>query len=207
MNPDVFRAMSDTTIPVSEVLAGIDAAVAAGLSPIKINTVVQRGRNDHTLVDVARRFRGTGIVVRFIEYMDVGTTNGWNLAAVVPAREILERIDREFPLEPIDATYSGEVARRWRYRDGSGEIGVIASVTEPFCGACTRARLSADGHLYTCLFATQGTDLRPALRGGATDAELAELIASVWRNRNDRYSEIRAEGPKRRRIEMSYIGG
>ena len=204
----VFRRMNDADFPVSRVLEGIDAALAAGLAPVKVNAVVHRGVNDHTLVDLARHFRGTGVVVRFIEYMDVGTTNGWRMDDVVPAAEIVARLDAELPLEPLPPRYPGEVARRYRYADGSGEIGVIASVTQPFCGACTRARLSAEGKLYTCLFATAGTDLRAALRGGATDDELLRLLAGVWGAREDRYSEVRtaatAGAPK---VEMSYIGG
>lgn len=201
----VFRRMSDTDVPVTTVLAGIDAARAAGLSPIKVNAVVQRGVNDAGIVDLARRFRGTGVTVRFIEYMDVGTTNGWQPSDVLPAREILRRIGEVFPLEPV--TGAGGVAERHRYVDGGGEVGVIASVTEPFCGSCTRARLSADGHLYTCLFATRGVDLRPVLRSGEPDAELRRVIESAWEKRDDRYSEERAEGREGSRIEMSYIGG
>ncbi|MGH2705557.1 MAG: GTP 3',8-cyclase MoaA [Actinomycetota bacterium] len=204
----VFRAITDAAVPVATVLAGIDAAAAAGLSPVKINTVVKRGVNEESILPLARRFRGTGHVVRFIEYMDVGHTNGWRREQVVPAAEIVAMIDAEMPLEPAEAAYRGEVARRWRYRDGSGEVGVIASVTAPFCGDCTRARISADGKLYTCLFATAGHDLRPLLRGGASDDELFEAIAGVWGMRTDRYSEIRSEQtaswPK---VEMSYIGG
>jgi cyclic pyranopterin phosphate synthase len=170
--------------------------------------VVRRGMNEHTVVDMARRFKGTGHIVRFIEYMDVGTTNGWRLDDVVPAREIVEMIDAEMPIEPIEPNYESEVANRYRYRDGSGEIGIIASVTQPFCGTCTRARLSADGSLYTCLFATVGHDLRAALRSGASDDDLSRLIAGVWARRGDRYSEIRSAAtaslPK---VEMSYIGG
>jgi cyclic pyranopterin phosphate synthase len=206
----VFRRMNDADFPVSRVLEGIDAALAAGLAPVKVNAVVHRGVNDHTLVDLARHFRGTGVVVRFIEYMDVGTTNGWRMDDVVPAAEIVARLDRELPLEPLPARYPGEVARRYRYADGSGEVGVIASVTQPFCGACTRARLSAEGKLYTCLFATAGTDLRAALRGGATDEELLALLAGVWGAREDRYSEVRTAataGARAPKVEMSYIGG
>ena len=208
LDPDVFAAMSDTTIPVADVLAGIDAARAAGLSPIKINAVVRRSVNDGSVLELARRFRGTGISVRFIEFMDVGSTNGWDKSDVVPARELVERIDAEFPLEPIEAAYAGEVARRYRYRDGAGEVGIIASVTAPFCGDCSRARLSADGHLYTCLFATRGVDLRPVLRATPDDdAGLRRLLADTWRAREDRYSEIRHEGVSEPKIEMSYIGG
>jgi cyclic pyranopterin phosphate synthase len=202
-----FRAMNDVDFPVARVLEGIDAAAAAGL-PVKVNAVVKRGVNDDGVVEMARRFRGTGHSLRFIEYMDVGATNGWRLDDVVPASEIVERIDAVFPLEPVDAAYRGEVAQRFRYRDGAGEIGVIASVTQPFCGDCTRARISAEGKLYTCLFAVRGTDLRALLRGGATDDDLRDAITAVWAARTDRYSEIRTERTSDLpRIEMSYIGG
>jgi cyclic pyranopterin phosphate synthase len=204
----VFRAMNDVDFPVARVLEGIEAAGAAGLGPVKVNMVVKRGANDGSIVEMARHFRGTGHILRFIEYMDVGQTNGWRMDDVVSAEEIVAAIDRELPLEPIDRNYPGEVARRWRYRDGSGEIGVIASVTQPFCGACTRARLSAEGRLFTCLFATRGHDLRALVRGGAGDDELAERISGIWTARRDRYSEIRsAETVSRPRVEMSYIGG
>ncbi len=202
-----FRAMNDVDFPVARVLEGIDAAAAAGL-PVKVNAVVKRGVNDDGVVEMARRFRGTGHSLRFIEYMDVGATNGWRLDDVVPASEIVERIDAVFPLEPVDAAYRGEVAQRFRYRDGAGEIGVIASVTQPFCGDCTRARISAEGKLYTCLFAVRGTDLRALLRGGATDDDLRDATTAVWAARTDRYSEIRTERTSDLpRIEMSYIGG
>ncbi|HEY7562230.1 MAG TPA: GTP 3',8-cyclase MoaA [Gaiellaceae bacterium] len=208
LDDEVFRAMNDVDVPVERVLAGIDAAVAAGLEPVKVNVVVKRGLNEDGIVPLARAFRGTGVVLRFIEYMDVGHTNGWRLDDVVPAAEIVETIAAEFPLEPVASSYRGEVANRYRYADGAGEIGVIASVTQPFCGDCTRARLSADGKLYTCLFAVRGHDLRALLRGGASDAELAEAIADVWRARGDRYSELRsAATPDPARVEMSYIGG
>jgi cyclic pyranopterin phosphate synthase len=204
----VFRRMNDADFPVAKVLSGIEAAAAAGLRPLKINVVVRRGINDHTLVDVARHFKGTGHVVRFIEYMDVGTTNGWRMEEVVSGREIVERIGRELPLEPIGSGYRGEVARRFAYQDGGGEIGVITSVSQPFCGDCTRARLSAEGKLYTCLFARSGTDLRTPLRQGAGVVELGEIVRSVWSAREDRYSEVRSEQTRgQRRIEMSYIGG
>jgi len=203
-----FRAMGDTDTPVAQVLDGIEAASRAGLAPVKVNAVVRRGMNEHAILDLARHFRGTGHIVRFIEYMDVGATNGWRMDDVVPAAEIVERIGREFPLEPVDPNYAGEVAERWRYRDGAGEIGVIASVTQAFCRDCTRLRLSTDGKLYTCLFATEGHDLRALLRGGADDATIARAAAAVWRGRTDRYSELRtAATPRERRIEMSYIGG
>jgi GTP 3',8-cyclase len=208
LDDDVFRAMNDTGFPVARVLEGIDAAEAAGLSPVKVNVVVKGGVNDDGVLAMAERFRGTGHVLRFIEYMDVGHSNGWRLDEVVPGAEIVATIDAEFPLEPVDENYPGEVARRWRYVDGGGEIGVITSVTHPFCGACTRARLSADGRLYTCLFAVRGHDLRALVRDGASDDELSSAIGAIWGARTDRYSEIRSEAtaglPK---VEMSYIGG
>jgi cyclic pyranopterin phosphate synthase len=192
---------------VARVLAGIDAAQAAGL-PVKVNTVVQRGVNERSVADMAGHFRGTGIIVRFIEYMDVGTTNGWRLDDVVPADEILERIGERWPLEAVPPNYPGEVATRYRYTDGEGEVGVIASVTRPFCGGCTRARLSAEGELFTCLFAATGADLRAPLRAGASDDELAGRLAAIWGRRSDRYSEIRgAETRDLPRVEMSHIGG
>ncbi len=207
LDDEVFRTMNDVDFPVARVLGGIDAAAAAGL-PVKINVVVKRGQNDGSVVDIARRFKGTGHAVRFIEFMDVGATNGWRLDDVVPATEIVSTIGAEFPLEPVDAAYRGEVAQRYRYRDGGGEIGVIASVTQPFCGDCTRVRLSADGKLYTCLFAVRGHDLRTVLRSGATDAELDDAIRAVWERRADRYSERRTEATSSlRKVEMSYIGG
>ncbi len=203
-----FRAMNDVDFPVARVLEGIEAAADAGLTPVKVNAVVKRGVNENGVVPMARAFRGTGHVVRFIEYMDVGSTNGWRLDDVVPAAEIVARIDEVFPLEPVPPRYPGEVARRYRYRDGAGEIGVIASVTQPFCGDCTRARLSAEGKLYTCLFASRGHDLRALLRRGASDDELAGLIERIWRRRADRYSELRtAETAALPKVEMSYIGG
>jgi GTP 3',8-cyclase len=202
-----FRAMNDVDFPLERVLAGIEAAAAAGLA-VKVNTVVKRGLNEDSVLPLARYFRGSGHTLRFIEYMDVGHTNGWRLDDVVPAAEIVHLLDAEFGLEPVEPAYRGEVARRWHYRDGGGEVGVIASVTQPFCGDCTRARLSAEGRLYTCLFAIKGHDLRAVLRGGASDAELSEAIAAIWTRRTDRYSEIRSEAtaslPK---VEMSYIGG
>lgn len=203
-----FRRMNDVDFPVAKVLAGIEAAHAAGLAPIKINMVTKRGVNESSIVPMARYFKGTGMTLRFIEFMDVGSTNGWRLDDVVPAREIVATIDREMPLEPVGPTYRGEVAARYRYTDGTGEIGVISSVTQPFCADCTRARLSADGALYTCLFATQGHDLRALLRGGKTDEEIASAIASVWTERSDRYSELRSgETAGLHKIEMSFIGG
>ncbi len=205
---EVFRRMSGGHSDPRRVLEGIEAAERAGLVPVKINCVVQRGVNDHLVVELARLFQGTGRILRFIEFMDVGTRNEWELSKVVPAAEIVERIDRELPLEPVDPAYRGEVARRYRYRDGSGEIGVIASVTRPFCGDCTRARLTADGRLVTCLFATGGTDLKALLRGGASDGELRERIAEVWSGRRDRYSEERSRlSRERRRLEMFQLGG
>ena len=207
LDDEVFRTMNDVDFPVARVLAGIDAAAAAGL-PVKVNVVVKRGLNEGSVVDIARRFRSTGHVVRFIEYMDVGHSNGWRMDDVVPAEEIVQTIGAEFPLEPVEPSYRGEVAQRYRYRDGEGEIGVIASVTQPFCGDCTRARLSADGKLYTCLFAVRGHDLRAVLRSGATDEELDAAIRAVWERRTDRYSELRTEETSRlRKVEMSYIGG
>jgi cyclic pyranopterin phosphate synthase len=190
------------------VLNGIDAAAAAGLSPVKINMVVKRGVNEDSVVPMARHFRGSGHIVRFIEYMDVGATNGWRMDDVVPSAEIIGMIGAEMPVEPLEPNYTGEVAGRWRYRDGSGEIGVISSVTQAFCRTCTRARLSTEGMLYTCLFATAGYDLRAMLRDQSSDAEIASAIARIWQVRADRYSEIRtAETAKLRKIEMSYIGG
>jgi cyclic pyranopterin phosphate synthase len=203
-----FMRMNDVGFPVSRVLDGVAAAEAAGLASIKINTVVRRGLNEHAILELADHFRGTRMPVRFIEYMDVGHTNGWRMDDVVPAAEIVARIDARWPLEPVDPDYRGEVARRYRYRDGAGEIGVISSVTQPFCGDCTRARLSADGSLYTCLFASAGHDLRGLLRSDATDADLADAIRAIWTGRSDRYSELRSldtvELPK---VEMSFIGG
>ena len=204
----VFKCMNDVDFPVARVLAGIEAAKAVGLAPVKVNMVVRRGLNEDSIVPMARFFRERGDILRFIEYMDVGHTNGWKLDDVVPAREIIRRIDAELPVEPVDPNYRGEVAERWRYRDGSGEIGVIASVTQPFCADCTRARLSAEGGLYTCLFATAGHDLRGLLRGGASDEALREAVDAVWRARADRYSELRtAETAGLHKIEMSFIGG
>ena len=204
----LFREMNDADFPVDRVLAGIDAAAAAGL-PVKVNAVVKRGVNDSEIVGLARHFRGTGHVLRYIEYMDVGATNGWRLDDVVPAAEIVAAVDAAFPLEPIEPAYRGEVARRWRYRDGAGEIGVISSVTQPFCGDCTRARISAEGRLYTCLFASRGHDLRALIRSRPDDAVLHDAIARVWTKRADRYSELRTArtDPSEPRVEMSYIGG
>jgi GTP 3',8-cyclase len=204
----VFRAMNDVDFPVARVLEGIEAAQRAGLAPIKINVVVKRGMNDHTILDMARRFHGSGLILRFIEYMDVGTTNGWRLDDVVSAAEIFETIHAQLPLEPLDANYRGEVAQRYRFRDGGGEIGIIASVTQPFCGDCTRARLASDGQLFTCLFATTGRDLRSLVRAGKSDAEIADFLRGVWRLRDDRYSELRTELTQPvSKVEMSHIGG
>jgi cyclic pyranopterin phosphate synthase len=203
-----FRAMNDADFPVAKVLDGIDAAAAAGLAPLKINMVVKRGTNESSIVPMARRFKGSGHIVRFIEYMDVGATNGWRMDDVVPSANVVRAIDAELPLEIADPNYAGEVAQRWRYQDGSGEIGVISSVTQAFCGTCTRARLSTDGKLYTCLFATEGYDLRALLREGFDDAQIGNAIAAVWRGRADRYSEIRTANTLRiPKVEMSYIGG
>ncbi len=219
-----FRRMSDADYPVARVLEGIDAASAAGFGPVKVNMVVKRGENDHAIEPMARHFRGSGHILRFIEFMDVGASNGWKLDEVVPSGEIIARLHAHFPLEAIDPNYPGEVAERWRYCDGTGEIGVISSVTQAFCATCTRIRLSTEGKLYTCLFAQSGHDLRTLLRGGADDGALDAAIAAVWGQREDRYSEIRGANTDfastdfsaadftsadaaPRRIEMSYIGG
>src|SRR5919108_46544 len=203
-----FRAMNDAEFPVARVLEAIDVAAAEGLTPVKINMVVKRGVNDHDIVRMAEHWRGTGHIVRFIEYMDVGSTNGWRMDDVVPSAEVVKRISARWPLEPADANYAGEVAERWRYVDGGGEIGVISSVTQAFCSTCTRMRLSTEGSLFTCLFAQSGHDLKALLRGGASDEEIRNEIAAVWQARADRYSEIRtAETAKQKKVEMSYIGG
>jgi cyclic pyranopterin phosphate synthase len=203
-----FRAMNDANFPVAKVIEGIEAAAGAGLAPIKINMVVKRGVNDGGIVQMAERWRGTGNIVRFIEYMDVGSTNGWRMDEVVPSSEVVERISRRWPLEPIDPNYPGEVAERWRYADGAGEIGVISSVTQAFCATCTRMRLSTEGSLYTCLFAQGGHDLKGLLRAGASDEALRNEIAAVWLKRADRYSEIRtSQTSSLKKVEMSYIGG
>jgi cyclic pyranopterin phosphate synthase len=205
----VFRRMNGGRAGVAHVLEGIEAAGRAGFHPIKINAVVQRGVNDHTFVELARFCKARGYIARFIEYMDVGNLNGWTPEQVLPADEIVARIDAELPLEPLEPNYPGEVALRYRYRDGGGEIGVIASVTRPFCGACTRLRLSAEGELYTCLFAARGTDLKGPLRAGASDEEIEQIVRGVWRKRADRYSEIRASlrAPRAHKVEMFHIGG
>ncbi len=206
MDEPTFQRMNDVGFPVSTVLEAIETAAEAGLGPIKVNAVIKRGVNEHAVLDMARHFRGTGHIVRFIEYMDVGNTNGWRLDDVVPAREMIEAIDREFPLEAVPPNYPGEVANRFLYRDGQGEVGVIASVTQPFCGSCTRARVSAEGVLYTCLFAASGTSLRDVIRSGG---DVGQTIDEVWAKRDDRYSEIRSANTSRLAVpvEMSYIGG
>lgn len=204
----LFRRMNDANYPVAKVLEGIAAADAAGLGPIKVNMVVKRGTNDGDIEPMASHFRHSGHILRFIEFMDVGASNGWNMGEVLPSQDIITRIDRLYPLQAVDPNYSGEVAERWRYQDGGGEIGVISSVTQAFCATCTRVRLSTEGKLYTCLFAQHGHDLRSLLRAGADDAALDAAIAQVWQSRDDRYSEIRtAETAARQKIEMSYIGG
>jgi cyclic pyranopterin phosphate synthase len=208
----IFRRMNDVDFPVADVLAGIDAARTAGLGPIKVNMVVKRGTNDQEIVPMARHFRGSGVILRFIEYMDVGSTNGWRMDHVLPSAQVLERIDAVHPLEAIDPNYSGETAERWRYRDGGGEIGLISSVTQAFCHDCNRARLSTEGKLYLCLFASHGHDLRALLRGGASDEQIAGAIGLIWQDRADRYSEQRSAMPAdaiggERRVEMHYIGG
>lgn len=204
----IFRQMNDADFPVADVLAGIEAADVAGLRPLKINMVVRKGINDQEIVPMADHFRGTGHILRFIEFMDVGASNGWQLQDVLPSAEVVARIHAALPLEPIDPNYEGEVAERWRYLDGAGEIGVISSVTQPFCANCTRARLSTEGRVYTCLFAHAGHDLRALLRGGADDRALEAAIGTIWRARDDRYSELRSsQTAGLRKIEMSYIGG
>ena len=208
LDDTVFKRMNDADYPVTKVLDGIEAAAACGLAPVKVNMVVKRGSNDHEILPMARHFRGSGHILRFIEYMDAGNANGWCMDQVVPSAEVVRRIATEFPLDAIDPNYSGEVAERWRYRDGAGEIGVISSVTQAFCSACTRIRLSTDGKLYTCLFASSGHDLRKLLRDGASDDELTTAITRIWQARDDRYSELRGAGiPVTHKIEMSYIGG
>jgi GTP 3',8-cyclase len=203
-----FRAMNDADFPVAKVLEGIEAAAAAGLAPVKINMVVKRGVNDHDVVRMAEHWRGTGHIMRFIEYMDVGSSNGWRMDDVIPSAQVVRRIGERWPLEPVGANYPGEVAERWRYLDGAGEIGVISSVTQAFCASCNRMRLSTEGSLYTCLFAQSGHDLKALLRGGASDEQIRNQIAAVWQRRSDNYSEVRtAETARQRKVEMSYIGG
>ena len=204
----IFKAMNDVDFPVERVLEGIAHASSVGLNPIKVNMVVKRGLNDQDIVPMAKYFKGSGHILRYIEYMDVGATNGWKMDDVVPSAEVVSRIHADMPLEVADPNYTGEVAERWRYQDGSGEVGVISSVTQAFCRTCTRARLSTEGKLYTCLFATQGHDIRHLLRGGASDMEILDSIFGVWRARDDRYSEIRSDATiKLKKVEMSYIGG
>jgi GTP 3',8-cyclase len=208
----IFTQMSGGFSALEQVLQGIDAAIAAGLAPVKINAVIERGVNDHTVLDLVERFRHMPVIVRFIEFMDVGNRNAWRPEMVVPSRELVERIGARWPMHPISENYRGEVAKRWRFDDGVGEIGFISSVSQPFCGTCSRARLSSEGKFYTCLFATQGLDLREALRGGATDADLTQMIRGTWRERTDRYSELREtlrqdQSPAAQKIEMYYIGG
>lgn len=204
----VFKRMNDADYPVGKVLAGIEAAAACGLAPVKVNMVVKRGSNDHEILPMARHFRGSGHILRFIEYMDAGNANGWRMDEVMPSADVIRRIAAEFPLEAIDPNYPGEVAERWHYRDGGGEIGVISSVTQAFCSGCTRLRLSTDGKLYTCLFAVSGHDLRKLLRDDSGDENVAAAITRIWQARDDRYSELRAAGvPVTHKIEMSYIGG
>ncbi|MBY0368894.1 MAG: radical SAM protein, partial [Burkholderiaceae bacterium] len=209
----VFQRMNDVGFPVAEVLEGIRAAQAVGLGPIKVNMVVQRGVNDDQILPMARHFRGSGVVLRFIEFMDVGATNGWRMEQVLPSAEVMRRIAAEFPLVPLSSSAPGETAERWAYADGSGEVGFISSVTQAFCGNCNRARLSTEGQLYTCLFATRGHDLRGLLRGAAPvdDGQLSAAVAAVWAGRTDRYSQLRGRGAPTpdgpRRVEMHYIGG
>jgi GTP 3',8-cyclase len=211
LDPDVFARMSGGFGALNQVLNGIEAAIAAGLSPIKVNAVIERGLNDHTALDLVERFRGSSVIVRFIEFMDVGNRNKWRPELVVPSRELAARIHERWPMRPISQNYPGEVAQRWRFDDGAGEVGFISSVTQPFCGACSRARLSSEGKFYTCLFATQGLDLRAALRAGTSDADMLQLIRGAWGVRTDRYSELREElrraEPDTKKIEMNYIGG
>lgn len=211
LDETVFSLMSGGRGDFKKVLDGIEAAEKAGIDPIKINVVVQRGVNDHAIIDLLRHFRGTGHIVRLIEFMDVGNRNGWRMDQVVPSRELLKAVVEHWPLTAVGRNYAGEVAQRYQYDDGAGEIGFISSVTEPFCGSCSRARLSADGVLYTCLFATQGTDLREPLRNGADDSELADILSRIWLQRADRYSELRrpdvAEAHPLSKVEMYRIGG
>ncbi|HWG69566.1 MAG TPA: GTP 3',8-cyclase MoaA [Steroidobacteraceae bacterium] len=211
LDKEVFTRMSGGFGALDQVLGGIDAAIAAGLTPVKINTVIERGLNDHTALDLVERFRGTPVIVRFIEFMDVGSRNNWRPELVVPSRELAARIQERWPIHPISQNYRGEVAQRWAFDDGGGELGFISSVSQPFCGACSRARLSSEGKFYTCLFATQGLDLRAPLRAGASDADVLALIRGTWGNRTDRYSELREELRRTdslpKKIEMNYIGG
>lgn len=208
LDPKIHSQMTDSSIPVEVVLGGIDAALEAGLSPVKVNCVVQRGVNETEVAPLVRRFKGTGVTVRFIEYMDVGRTNGWQLGQVVPSADLLRYLQEEFELEPVESSSPSDVARRWAHSDGSGEVGFISSVSEPFCGDCVRARLSADGRLHTCLFASGGHDLRAIIHNGANGEALSEAVAAIWSRRDDRYSEVRSEETSALpRVEMSYIGG
>jgi GTP 3',8-cyclase len=211
LDKDIFARLSGGFGALDQVLAGIDAAIGAGLTPVKINAVIERGVNDHTALDLVEHFRGSPVIVRFIEFMDVGNRNHWRPDMVVPSRELAARVGERWPMHPISQNYRGEVAQRWRFDDGAGEVGFISSVSQPFCGACSRARLSSEGKFYTCLFATHGMDLRALMRAGADDAELLRMIRSVWIERTDRYSELREElrsrGPEEKKIEMYYIGG
>ena len=211
MDPQIYKDLNDVNFPIEKTLAGIQAAKDAGIPSIKINVVVKRGVNEKELIKIAEHFKGTGIIVRYIEFMDVGTSNGWRLDDVVPSLQIVEEINRVYPIEPLNPNYTGEVATRWGYKDGSGELGFISSVSEPFCKECSRIRLSVDGKLYKCLFATEGFDIRQMLRGGASDAEIEDAIGRIWTTRDEHYSEIRTEETVKaragKRIEMSYIGG
>jgi len=208
LDEHLFARMSDSQVTVNTVLRGMDEAARVGLAPVKVNMVVRKGMNDDQIVPMARHFRHTGHILRFIEFMDVGTTNGWNLDEVLTGAQILERLAAEFPLEAVASHYQGEVARRWRYTDQAGEVGLITSVSQPFCGSCTRARLSPEGRLFLCLFAAQGHDLRALMRNGGTDVQIAAALAGIWSGREDRYSELRGqETAGREKIEMSYIGG
>ncbi len=212
LDDETFKKINDVDYPAIRVLDGIDNARAAGFNDIKVNAVIRRGLNEHAVMDLVEHFRGSGCIVRFIEYMDVGETNGWNLDDVLPAKQLVEQIHARFPLDPVDPNYRGEVAKRWRYRDGAGEVGFITSVTESFCGDCSRARLSAVGQVYTCLFASEGHDLRELLRSGADDDALLSRVMSIWSARDDRYSELRGlnvpiPGSGRGKVEMSHIGG
>jgi cyclic pyranopterin phosphate synthase len=211
LDKEIFTRMSGGFGALDQVLGGITAAIAAGLTPVKVNAVIERGVNDHTALDLVEHFRGTPVIVRFIEFMDVGNRNHWRPDMVVPSRELAEQINTRWPMRPVSQNYHGEVAQRWRFDDGGGEVGFISSVSQPFCGACSRARLSSEGKFYTCLFATQGIDLRASMRSGADDAELLRVIRAAWLGRTDRYSELREElrrdTPETKKIEMYYIGG
>jgi GTP 3',8-cyclase len=211
LDKEIFTRMSGGFGALEQVLSGIDAAIAAGLTPVKINAVIERGLNDHTALDLLERFRGSPVIVRFIEFMDVGNRNNWRPELVVPSRELADRVNARWPIQPLSQNYPGEVAQRWRFEDGAGEVGFISSVSQPFCGACSRARLSSEGKFYTCLFAAQGLDLRAPLRAGSDDTEMLQLIRGAWGNRTDRYSELREElrrtSPASKKIEMNYIGG